>query len=34
VPVTIARGRADLVTAADGSGAAALRRDRAADLFR
>ena len=34
VPVTVARGRSDLVTAADGPGAAALRRDRADDLFR
>jgi coenzyme F420-0:L-glutamate ligase/coenzyme F420-1:gamma-L-glutamate ligase len=34
LPVAIARGRADLVITADGPGAAALRRERAADLFR
>jgi len=33
-PAVVIRGRADLVTAADGPGAAALRRDPAADLFR
>jgi coenzyme F420-0:L-glutamate ligase/coenzyme F420-1:gamma-L-glutamate ligase len=33
-PVVIARGLADLVTAGDGPGAAALRREAADDLFR
>jgi len=34
LPAAIVRGLADRVTAADGPGAAALRRDPAADLFR
>lgn len=34
IPVVVVRGLAEQVTAADGPGAAALRRDRADDLFR
>jgi coenzyme F420-0:L-glutamate ligase/coenzyme F420-1:gamma-L-glutamate ligase len=34
LPASIVRGLGDRVTAADGPGAAALQRDRAADLFR